>query len=275
MIIGQKNYVNNEVTVMNSGLLLKIRLALASVGFFTVLSAVVTYAQGTNPTTTNVSYYTKHINSAGDPVLLKNNTLEVAPPQGKWMPMMKNWNGKNTSKVGNKIENVDTSKCAFGFSIPIDNSKGGTEMVTVTAATSDAAWEEVMYIPSAGWTKESSSAFDQNCYGYATGLGYWIEVAGFQTLANDDYNEEKYHLCVSDAVLKHNVDHASRLDKCCDKGLSGMVNTITTMSEKSGTSGVYKYSWNCKSGGSGPAPNPPTGSGTYFAGKAKIYVKKP
>jgi hypothetical protein len=160
-----------------------------------------------------------------------------------WLPALNPWNGRNTS-AGNRIENGDFGGAKdFPFDVANPNVPGGVE--SVTAAKSDTAWDAYY----TGYTRLSGSTYVQNCYGYATGKGYWVGTAGFTRIVADEYNVYSDGPCKENCILKPAGDHCILLTACCPNGTAAW-NFIAQTKEKNASSGVYKRDYYCPGGGS-------------------------
>lgn len=139
---------------------------------------------------------------------------------GEWFPQDTGWNARNTG-AGNKIHNMASAGSGFPFM---------AGAVNVTAAMSDAAWDAAL----PGWTRDSSATWAQNCYGYASGKGYWIQAPGFNQLVADDYTVYSTNYCKEGCISKETGDHCKLLETCyADEHL------VKKVSQKYACSGVY------------------------------------
>jgi len=165
-------------------------------------------------------------------------------------PSYPEWNGRNTSK-GNRIENADTS----GISFPMLCSNGSV----ITKAMVNAYWDNELITkntnPYIFVMRIDDPSWEMNCYGFATGLGYWIQSNGHDRLMADDWQscDNMFAVnpgCVARWPLSTN-DHAVRID---DLGwVADPMNpwnpywAVTETTEKMAYAGVYKkvYSIGC------------------------------
>lgn len=98
--------------------------------------------------------------------------------------------------------------------------------------------------------KLAPASFGQNCYGYATGKGYWINPAGFDIVLQDEYTVFNESFCFAVGVMRvTGEDHAIRIDECCEQtGCFGTFKTIKVTTEKNGPSPIYQRAYGCPPG---------------------------
>lgn len=177
----------------------------------------------TNPHSVTFAFAWKHPSGATATtykILTKTTTL------GEWKPQDVGWNSRNTS-AGNKIHNIKTT--GDGFNITANLPGGGT--VTVTPTMCKAYWDAAL----PGWTFVSAATWAQNCYGYATGKGYWIQAPGFNVLMQDDYEVFSDEYCKANCISKEAGDHCKLLESCY-----AVDDLVKKVSQKYATSPVYE-----------------------------------
>lgn len=109
--------------------------------------------------------------------------------------------------------------------------------IVVTVAKTNAFWDA--YYTS--YTRISGATFSRNCHGYAIGFNGW---PGMGQILIDDYTTA----AVSDADIYHtsSPSHSVRIDGICVNGCNW--DSIQKVTEKNGTSGVYRSEWYCPDG---------------------------
>ncbi|MDR1382881.1 MAG: hypothetical protein LBJ67_03395 [Planctomycetaceae bacterium] len=99
------------------------------------------------------------------------NDSESIQVNGIWMPNLDPWNGKFTTHGNHRIGNIVPN-----LTFPL-----GTKQITADEV--NAYWDEQY----SGAIRIGEPSWDQNCYGHATGLGYWVN--GIDVVLENDWEE--------------------------------------------------------------------------------------
>ena len=103
----------------------------------------------------------------------------------KYDPSYPSWCAENhITSQGRKFEH---SHFPSGFPFSYDLDGNGTKE-TIYASDCDAFYEDMKY-PSQYYTLVSSATCEENCHGFATGKGVWINGDAMSTILQDDYVE--------------------------------------------------------------------------------------
>lgn len=183
------------------------------------------YAAGTNP---GLAYFVVRGMRNGEPVDEKIYA-------NVWLETLNGWNGKYTSKQ-NKIENMEFLETVNGVSQTLTFPVGTKG---ITEAEVNAYWDDYFSSKS----RVSGPSFAMNCYGYSTGLGYWVQNTGYSKAIRDDWKQcQTMTDVVSGCTTSDGIDHAVKITEVISYtgGYYGNIRIITKTREKAGYSGVYE-----------------------------------
>jgi hypothetical protein len=94
------------------------------------------------------------------------------------------WNGKYTSQ-GNRLTNAETQNLTFPLPTYLFIYNDVLYVVNATAADVDRYYDKEKYPTTSGYTRIATAYLSENCHGYSSGLGYWMDSP--ITLVTDDY----------------------------------------------------------------------------------------
>ena len=145
------------------------------------------------------------------------------------------WNGKYTSTNNKRLSNGITSGISYSSKTYSVTEGPNTYTGTLASADVDRYWDSC-YV---GYTKVSNASVAQNCHGYSTGVGYWLD--SFQTLVDNDYTKSIDSKNLASGVIKGNDTHSIKISKVAVDLVNGEkeYSVIETI-EKYRDSGVYK-----------------------------------
>ncbi|MDR1478199.1 MAG: hypothetical protein LBJ00_04590 [Planctomycetaceae bacterium] len=144
---------------------------------------------------------------------------------GLWLPANSGWDNRNT-KAGSKIEHVDTT-CSFPL------NQGG---FTITADKVNAYWD-AQYLSA---TRIGEPGWASNCYGYSTGLGYWVQKNGYSVVLSDDWQQCTQMADVSEGCTRNDGDdHSIKITKVAPAN-ENMYRVVWETIEKQAYAGTYK-----------------------------------
>jgi hypothetical protein len=148
------------------------------------------------------------------------------------------WNGKFTTfgYPPQPLSNSDTS----GLAYPLQGLISSLNMVVpVTADNGNAFWDA--YYTPRGFTRIGAEPdLTQNCHGYSTGVGYWLN--DIYTKLGYDYQTCHFaEYLANDVVYNYGRDHSGKVDLVTAVTVAGATRyTVVTISEKCRESAVYK-----------------------------------
>jgi hypothetical protein len=100
------------------------------------------------------------------------------------------WNGKFSSK-GSRLSNAESQNLTFPLPPYTYEHNGVNYTISVTADDVNRYYEFEMFPTTSGYTRIETAYLTENCHGYSTGLGYWMD--SFNTLMTDDYVASTSH----------------------------------------------------------------------------------
>ncbi len=175
---------------------------------------------------------------SGGPILFRRNGVNMQQNghHGKvWLPQLQGWDGHNTG-AGNRFEHVHIVN-----NYPING---------ITSAEVKAYWD---------WKYQGYSFTDgnvdvaQNCHGYSTGLGTWVQKPGMVKILADDYTR-KNPQCPEPGDLDWfaTVNHSEKIvTNCpgCDCVNRPQCCFVCNRILKDRDSPVYAFTYFCPGGG--------------------------
>jgi len=155
------------------------------------------------------------------------------PEEGVVMGNPLDWNDRY-SGAGYPLSNYDTGALSYPDSVVIGTIGGLSYAIPFSVANVDQFWEYAIYKKADGYTQVGGASLSQNCHGYSTGAGYWLNAFG--RLIKDDYT--KYDL-IGDLVPDAFYGDDGHSIKIVEVYFTGDPYKIVT-EEKYRDSGVYQ-----------------------------------